>query len=237
MKPHQSLPIVIALSALPCVQAGPATEASARLLAQAEPRIKAIYEKDEFRMRTFEATWLPDGSGYLKLETPAGAADAVIASYDAASGQRTVVVASGKLPGPNNSARLTIRGFVRAPSGRRILLRTGNPEDTQGRDHGLYEPESELWDPVNGEQRALPQFECGNGLTRVPMEFDAFQSFFVHLDDHWPPLQGRKQTSSLRSARPGADRDRRPMNTEVASAKRYEIIRRRGGVVIFRKKS
>ena len=28
---------------------------------------KTIYEADEFRMRSFGATWLPDGSGYLKV--------------------------------------------------------------------------------------------------------------------------------------------------------------------------
>lgn len=49
-------------------------EASARLLAQAEPRIKAIYETNEFRMRSFRVTWLQDGSGYQKLETPDGTA-------------------------------------------------------------------------------------------------------------------------------------------------------------------
>jgi hypothetical protein len=37
----------------------------------------------------------------------------------------------------------------------------------------------QLWDPVTGERRPLPQFERADGLTVVPMEFDAFQSFFV----------------------------------------------------------
>jgi hypothetical protein len=37
----------------------------------------------------------------------------------------------------------------------------------------------QLWDPVTGEQRPLPQFEQTDGLTSVPMRFDAFQSFFV----------------------------------------------------------
>lgn len=37
----------------------------------------------------------------------------------------------------------------------------------------------QLWDPVTGEQRSLPQFERADGLTVIPMEFNAFQSFFV----------------------------------------------------------
>jgi hypothetical protein len=37
----------------------------------------------------------------------------------------------------------------------------------------------ELWNPVTSERRALPQFERNDGTTIIPMEFDAFQSFFV----------------------------------------------------------
>ena len=67
------------------------------MLAQVEPRIKAIYETNEFTMRSFTATWLPDGSGYLKLETPAGAAVPEVARYGAADRKRTVVVPSERL--------------------------------------------------------------------------------------------------------------------------------------------
>ena len=107
----------------PVQATSPAAEESARLLAQVEPRIKAIYETKEFAMRAFAATWLPDGSGYLKLETPSGAAGAEIVSYDCASGKRTVVVVSEKLLVPGTSQRLKIRDFVRSPSGERLLLR------------------------------------------------------------------------------------------------------------------
>jgi hypothetical protein len=37
----------------------------------------------------------------------------------------------------------------------------------------------QLWDPVTGEMRRLPQFERAEGLTSIPMEFDGHQSFFV----------------------------------------------------------
>jgi hypothetical protein len=42
---------------------------------------------------------------------------------------------------------------------------------------------AQLWDPVTGEQRPLPQCERADGLTSIPMEFDAFQSFFVVFSD------------------------------------------------------
>ena len=141
--------LLSAALARPAHAASPAAEASARLLAQVEPRIKAIYETDEFRMHSFAATWLPDGSGYLKLETPAGAAGAEIASYDCASGQRTVVVASEQLLVPATSRHLMIRGFVRSPAGERFLLRTDNTRSEHGSDHWLYEPESGALRPLD----------------------------------------------------------------------------------------
>ena len=141
--------VVAASFARPAQAASPAAEANARLLAQIEPQIKAIYETNEYAMRSFRATWLPDGSGYLKLEPPAGASGAEIASYDSASGKRTVVVASEKLPVPATSRPLMIRGFVRSPSGNRFLLRTDNTGGGKGSDHWLYEPESGALRPVD----------------------------------------------------------------------------------------
>ena len=37
----------------------------------------------------------------------------------------------------------------------------------------------QIWDPVTGEQRPLPRFERADGLTVIPLEFAAFQSYFV----------------------------------------------------------
>lgn len=113
-------------------------ESMARLLSQVEPRIKAIYEPDEFRVRSFDATWLPDSSGYLKLETSEGASGPEIARYDSASGKRTVV-AGEKLLVPGANQRLKIHGFVCSPTGKRFLLHT---EEAGGSDRWLYELES-----------------------------------------------------------------------------------------------
>lgn len=40
----------------------------------------------------------------------------------------------------------------------------------------------QLWDPVTGEQRLLPQFERMEGVTTIPIQFAEFQSFFVIFD-------------------------------------------------------
>lgn len=145
-----SLPVAAALAfSVPAPSL--AAEASARLLAEAEPRIKAIYETGEFRMRSFHATWLPDGSGYLKLEKPAGAQGAEIARYDCASGQRTVAVAGEKLRVPGTSERLRIHGFVLSPTGKRLLLHTETAGEEGGSDHWLFEPGTGTLRPVKAD--------------------------------------------------------------------------------------
>lgn len=199
--------LVAASFARPAQAVSAAAEASARLLAQVEPRIKAIYETDQFRMRSFGATWLPDGSGYLKLETPAGASGAEIASYDSASGTRTVVVASEKLLVPATSQPLRIRGFVRAPSGTRFLLHTDITSGEKGSDHWLYEPVTGALRPVEAgpgawfdanafapdERRLLGSrgadlivFDLASGRT-IPLTKDSDPDAIDHGRASWSP--------------------------------------------------
>ena len=59
-----------------------------------------------------------------------------------------------------------------------VSNRTGDPIKADCR-FRVGQGSPQLWDPVTGEQRPLPQFERADGLTIIPMEFDAFQSFFV----------------------------------------------------------
>jgi dipeptidyl-peptidase 4 len=61
------------------------------LLNQAESRLRAIYERDEFRPRRFQAEWLPDSSGYTVLESAPDTEGKVRVRYDVASGKRTVM--------------------------------------------------------------------------------------------------------------------------------------------------
>jgi hypothetical protein len=37
----------------------------------------------------------------------------------------------------------------------------------------------ELWDPLTGEIKVLPEFSKANGQTSIPMQLDAYQSFFI----------------------------------------------------------
>jgi hypothetical protein len=51
----------------------------------------------------------------------------------------------------------------------------------------------QLWNPVTGEQRPLPQAGQKDGMTTVPMEFDAFQSFFVVFEARNRKPEARSQ--------------------------------------------
>jgi hypothetical protein len=37
----------------------------------------------------------------------------------------------------------------------------------------------ELWDPRTGQSRALPTFSVADGLTRIPLRFEGFESYFI----------------------------------------------------------
>ena len=37
----------------------------------------------------------------------------------------------------------------------------------------------QLWNPVTGQRRALPQYKTQNGLTTIPLEFAPYESYFV----------------------------------------------------------
>lgn len=62
-----------------------------RRLKEAETRLRAVYERNEFRPKRFQAEWLPDSSGYIVSEpAPDGNGEARV-QYDVATGKRTVL--------------------------------------------------------------------------------------------------------------------------------------------------
>lgn len=91
-----------------------ALAAPENLLGHAESRFRAIYDRDEFRPRRFQAEWLPDSSGYAVLEPVPGAKEPVRALYDVASGRRSVVDESQ----PGNPRRFDNA----SPDGTRVVV-------------------------------------------------------------------------------------------------------------------
>jgi len=61
------------------------------VLREAESRLRAIYDRDEFRVKRLDADWLPDSSGYTVREPGPDGKEQVLVRYDTASGKRTVL--------------------------------------------------------------------------------------------------------------------------------------------------
>jgi dipeptidyl-peptidase-4 len=96
--------------------------------AEAEERLRAIFERGEFNAKSFRATWLRDGSGYTVLEPAPGANGRALVSYDAASGKRTVLASPSQLVPPGATEPLAIEGYVLSPDGSWLLLQTSRGE-------------------------------------------------------------------------------------------------------------
>lgn len=88
--------------------------ADAGLLNQAESRFKAIYDKEEFHPKKFQAEWLPDSSGYTVLETVPEVKESVRVRYDVTSGKRAVLDSAPKEK-PGRSGNLS-------PDGKRMIV-------------------------------------------------------------------------------------------------------------------
>ena len=82
-----------------------------------------------------------------------------------------------------------------------VSNRTGDPIKADCR-FRVGQGSPQLWDPVTGEQRPLPQFERADGLTVIPMEFEAFQSFFVVFGgkDEKPASKTEKNFPEVKTA-------------------------------------
>jgi len=106
---------------------------SVRVPAEAAARLRSIFEDRAFNARSFQATWLLNGSGYTTLERSdqaAGEVQAVplreLVRYDAASGERTVLASASDLTPSGASDPLAIQGYTEAPDGSWWLLDAGS---------------------------------------------------------------------------------------------------------------
>jgi dipeptidyl-peptidase-4 len=99
---------------------------------EAVERLSAIYEKNEYAVRSFRADWLPDGSGYLILEAHNNISGQTLASYDAATGKRTELVSASQLYMPGVTGAYSIRSYSFSPDGNSLLLEAVNSKESNG---------------------------------------------------------------------------------------------------------
>lgn len=136
------------------------------LLNQAETRLRAIYDRDEFRPKRFQAEWLPDSSGYTVLESAPDAKKQVRVRYDVAGGKRTVLDSAEKQK-PGNAGQLSPDGthvvfseqgnlYVRnADSDRKIPLTKSDPEGPVSNSQAVWSPDSKWIAFVQSDESAV----------------------------------------------------------------------------------
>ena len=96
------------------VPAVPAQTPQERPLKEAESRLRAIYERNEFRAKRFQADWLSDSSGYTILESVPDGDGQVLVRYDVPSGKRTVL--------DSTERKESDRSGNSSPDGQRVIL-------------------------------------------------------------------------------------------------------------------
>ncbi len=122
------------------------------MLDEAESRLRAIYDRDEFRAKRFQADWLADSSGYTVWESDPDGKGRVLVQYDAASGRRTVLDPDQKKQ-PNGSRNASPDGqwvllsehgnlYVRESSGdRKIALTNTAPDSSISNNRAVWSPD------------------------------------------------------------------------------------------------
>src|SRR5262249_15429776 len=94
--------------------------------------LKRIFAGRELAPKRFgPARWIDRGAAYTTLEAPAGGAragqrgrDRAFVSYDAATGERRVLVAAEMLVAPGETKPLAIDDYAWSKDGRRLLIFT-----------------------------------------------------------------------------------------------------------------
>lgn len=136
------------------------------LLQKAESRLRAIYDRGEFRPKGFRADWLPDSTGYTVLEPVPDGKGPVLVRYDAASGERSVLEPpqkdmpgrSGNLSLDGRSVLVSVRGnlYVRELDNGPEIRLTNSPADSAvSNDRGVWSPDGKWIAFVQSDESAV----------------------------------------------------------------------------------
>lgn len=119
--------------------------------------------------------WEADGKGYLALE-PAGKGEAQdIVHYDAATGQRTILIAADKLTPPGASTPLVVEEFEVSPDKTKVLLFTNSERVWRSNTRGDYW----VFDLANGKLQKLGGAAPASSLMFAKFSPDSTRTGYV----------------------------------------------------------
>jgi dipeptidyl-peptidase-4 len=144
--------VALALSPLTTLPAaGPPFDEVRRILAEAEPRIRAIFERREFRPAEFSAEWLPDSSGYRIQQRDPRTHERVERFYEVHAGKPVAEAARKEIQKPRQPSVSPDGKWMLESKDRHLFLRElSKGEATQVTSSGLDRDVSyrgETWRP------------------------------------------------------------------------------------------
>ena len=108
----------------------------------AEERLKAIYERREFRSQNFNGEWLPDSSGIVVRKSRSGSEPATFTRYDIRTGETSDVLEKDLPASPSETRNLPSDVVVDTDGDGLFLRRKDDAEKTRmvsrKRDEGIY---------------------------------------------------------------------------------------------------
>lgn len=129
----------LSLLALLAMCGGAAAQQDARATALYDQIGRIFADRDYALPRFGPARWLPDGTAYTTVETTEGRTEASdIVRYDAATGERRILIASDRLIPDGHSTPLSIDDYRWANGGRHLLLFTNTQRVWREHTRGDY---------------------------------------------------------------------------------------------------
>ncbi|MGQ0649392.1 MAG: DPP IV N-terminal domain-containing protein [Gemmatimonadaceae bacterium] len=117
----------------------PTLRGTAQTSDPARVTIDRLFDTREFAGQSFGPTaWTPDGNGYTTIEAAAGGRGSELVRYDAATGARTVLVATNRLVPNGASAPVQIEDYQWSPDARRLLIFTNSTRVWRDNTRGDY---------------------------------------------------------------------------------------------------
>jgi dipeptidyl-peptidase-4 len=145
---------------------------------QADPAllsVQRIYASRDFRADVFgPARWFPTGSAYTTLEEATGGGREIV-RYDAATGQREVLVPAARLTPQGASQPLTVEDYHWSPDQQRLLIYTNSKQVWRLNTRGDYW----LLDRTSGQLRKLGQFAAPSTMMYAKFSPDGSRVGYV----------------------------------------------------------